>query len=446
MNTTLNLRKGVQAVVGTFLVVASNLSFAQQPRILSLEEAINLSVKNSKQLKLSQAKIDMATLNIQQIKENQLPSLGVSASYLRLNTPNVDLRIKQNNSDGSGESERSLHVNQAMYGMVSASLPLFTGFRFKYSLESARYLVDAARLDAASDMDAVIQNTIAAYSNLYKAKKAVVLVAENLKHEQERVTEFTNRERNGLLARNDLMKAKLQESQVELALLDAENDLKLTVIHVNLLLGLPDGTLIAADSAAFLSLKGEGTAADWEQTALTSRKDVMANDHRIMGANADIKVARSELYPSIALTAGYVALNIPGVAMVPNAMNAGIGVKYNISSFWKTGAEIAEAKTQVFQLKTNKDILIDRIHLEVNTAYYNYVLSKRKIDVYAKAVEQASENYRITNNKYNNSLVTTTELLDADVALLQSKINYESAKADAMVAYKKLQQTAGIIN
>jgi outer membrane protein len=107
---------------------------------------------------------------------------------------------------------------------------------------------------------------------------------------------------------------------------------------------------------------------------------------------------------------------------------------------------MAQARTKVYQLKTNEEVLMDRIHLEVNTAYYNYVLSKKRIDVYAKAVDQADENYRITKNKYDNSLVTTTELLDADVAQVQSRINYETAKADAIVAYKKLEQTAGVIN
>lgn len=445
MNTTFSNNRIAGMALGMFLLATSANLFAQAPRTLRLEEAIQMSLANSKQLKLSQSNVDLAGLNIRSIKESQLPSLSVSGSYLRLNTPNVNLKLGQGGSDSTG-SGSALHVNQAMYAMASASLPLFSGFRFKYGLESARYLEEASRLDVLNDRDAVIQNTIAAYSNLYKSRKAVDLVAENLKREQERVTEFTNREKNGLLARNDLMKAKLQESNIQLTLLDAENDLKLTTINMNLLLGLPENTILSADSVSFAILKEEGNAAEWEQTALTHRKDIAANGIRQKAANVDIKVAKADLYPSVALTAGYVALNIPGVVMVPNAMNAGLGFKYNIASFWKTGAKIAEARTHVYQLKTNEQILLDRVHLEVNTAYYNYVLSKKKIDVYARAVEQADENYRITKNKYDNNLVTTTELLDADVAQVQSRINYESAKADAIVAYKKLEQTAGVIN
>jgi outer membrane protein TolC len=425
-------------------IAAGTHSFAQTERTLTLEEAIDMSLKNSKQLKLSQSNVELAGLGIRQIKENQLPSLSVSGSYLRLNTPNINLKLPRNGDDSTATSSPNVH--QAMYGMASASLPIFSGFRFKYGLESAHYLEQAARLDAENDRDAVIQNTVAAYSNLYKARKSVDLVAENLLRERERVAEFTNREKNGMLARNDLMKAKLQESNVELTLLDAQNDLKVTTINMNLLLGMPENTVLAADSASFISLKEEGNAAEWEQTAISHRKDIAANGIRQKAANTDIKVAKADFYPNVALTAGYVALNIPGVATIPNAMNAGIGVRYDIGSLWKSGAKIEQAKTKVYQLKTNEEILLDRIHLEVNTAYYNYVLSKQKIEVYAKAVEQANENYRITKNKYDNSLVTTTELLDADVAQVQSRINYEAAKADAIVAYKKLEQSAGVIN
>jgi outer membrane protein len=444
MNSRISTRSMMGMAIGIVFFLTTSRSIAQPARTITLEEAVEMSLKNSKQLKLSQTNVDLAATNIQQIKENQLPSLSVSASYLRLNSPNINLKLPQSGSDSTGSS--SLAVHQAMYGMASAALPLFSGFRFKYGLESANYLEQAARLDAEYDRDAVIQNTVAAYSNLYKSKRAVDLVTENLKREHERVIEFTNREKNGLLARNDLMKAQLQESNVELALLDAEHALKVTMVNMDLLLGLPENTTLLADSNSFISLKAEGNVAQWEQTALTNRKDVAANGIRQKAANIDIKTAKADYYPSVALTAGYVALNIPGVAMIPNAMNAGIGVKYDIASFWKTGAKLAQARTHVYQLKTSEEILLDRIHLDVHTAYYNYVLSKRKIDVYARAVDQADENYRITKNKYDNSLVTTTELLDADVAQVQSRINFEAAKADAIVAYKKLEQTAGIIN
>jgi outer membrane protein len=287
MNSPISTRSMMGMAIGIVFFLTTSRSIAQPARTITLEEAVEMSLKNSKQLRLSQTNVDLAATNIQQIKENQLPSLSVSASYLRLNSPNINLKIPQSGSDSTGSS--SLAVHQAMYGMASAALPLFSGFRFKYGLESANYLEQAARLDAEYDRDAVIQNTVAAYSNLYKSKRAVDLVSENLKREHERVIEFTNREKNGLLARNDLMKAQLQESNVELALLDAEHALKVTMVNMDLLLGLPENTTLLADSNSFISLKAEGNVAQWEQTALTNRKDVAANGIRQKAANIDIK-------------------------------------------------------------------------------------------------------------------------------------------------------------
>ena len=79
-------------------------------------------------------------------------------------------------------------------------------------------------------------------------------------------------------------------------------------------------------------------------------------------------------------------------------------------------------------------MLDDAVRLEVNQDYENYLLSRKKIEVYERAVAQATENYRITKNKYDNNLVNTTELLDANVSLLQSKINLAVAKADVLEA------------
>ena len=60
-------------------------------------------------------------------------------------------------------------------------------------------------------------------------------------------------------------------------------------------------------------------------------------------------------------------------------------------------------------------------------------------------MEQATENFRIIKNKYNNSLATATDLLEADLAALQTKLMLVGASADAVVAFNKLLQTAGIL-
>jgi len=203
---------------------------AQDKRKLTLQEAIDLSIKNSKQLKGNQARIEEATAALKEAVERKLPDVNATGSYLRLNSPNVDLKVKPTNNSGGGSSnEAGGKVSQAAYAMVNASLPIYSGLRIKYGIESARYLQKAAELDADNNKEAVVLNTIDAYNNLYKAKAAVDLVNESLQQARQRVQQFANLEKNGLLARNDFLKSQLQASNTELSLLDAQNNWKLSV-------------------------------------------------------------------------------------------------------------------------------------------------------------------------------------------------------------------------
>jgi outer membrane protein len=420
---------------------------AQQVRYLPVDEAVQLAVKNSGQLKLDKAKVDEAVANYKDVWNNHLPDVKVSAAYLRLNNPNIDLKLKLGSSSDTTKksSGGSIKVDQAAYGIVSASLPLFSGLRIKYGVEAAKYLAQAAKLDADNDIEDVVMNALNAYSNLFKAKKAVDLVEENLKQQKQRVADFSNLEKNGLLARNDLLKAQLQQSNIELALLDAQNQLGLTYEAMDLLLGLPEGTEILPDTTVKYEAQDAGTISQWEQTALQNRKDLASVTVKEKAATASIKSVKGEYYPGIALTGGYIAADVPNVLTLTNALNIGVGLQYNIGALWKTGAKVAQAKARLQQLDAAQGLMSDQIRLQVNQNYRNYIVNVQKIDVYAKSVAQADENYRITKNKYDNNLVTTTDLLEADVAQLQANLSLMLSKVDAIIAYKKLQQTAGTL-
>lgn len=428
------------------------LGYAQESakRNLSLDEAISLSLQNNKTLQLNAAKVAEAVANQHEAWERHLPDFKVSGSYLRVNNPDVDFKLKLgssgSSSGGSSSGGSTPKVESAAYGMASASLPLFSGLRIKYGVESAKYLTEAAKMDAAYDKEDVVQNTIAAYANLFKAQQTVYLIQENLKQQQQRVKDFSNLEQNGVLAMNDLLKAQLQQSNIELSLLDAQNNYNITCVNMSLMLGLDEHTQFVADSNAFKPTVSTTTVTEWEQQAAQNRSDLKSIGLKEKAVATSVKAAKGEYYPGVALTGGYIALDVPNVLTVTNALNAGIGLQYNLSSLWKTKSKIDAAKARLQQMEISEKMLNDRIHIQINQAYEGYLLALKKIDVYVKAVNQATENYRITKNKYDNNLVTTTDLLDADVALLQAKLNYSFSKADAATAYAKLQQAAGVLN
>jgi outer membrane protein len=133
--------------LGLILSLMSYSAQAQEKRKLSLQEAIQLSLQNSHQLKNSQAKIEEATAALKESVEKRLPDASVSGSYMRLNNANIDMKTKSSGG-GSAPATESPKVSQAIYGIANLSLPIYTGGRIKYGIESSRYLAEAARLDA----------------------------------------------------------------------------------------------------------------------------------------------------------------------------------------------------------------------------------------------------------------------------------------------------------
>ena len=437
----------IKIVLTVLSITFFAFAHAQDKRPVTLNEAIDLSIKNSKQLKVDRARIEQVSAQVKQAIQKRLPDASVTGAYIYLNNPIVDLKTKNNNSGNGGSAPAAApKVNQAAYGILNASLPLYAGGRIRYGIESSKYLAQAVELDAENNKEEVIENTIEAYVNLYKSEVAVKLYNENLLQAGQRVKDFANLEKNGLLARNDLLKAQLQASNVELALLDARNNWELANVNMDLMLGLPESTILVSDSSIIGQNFAVSTLDDYVQSALKNRKDVEALGLRKQAADVGVRAVKGELLPSIALTGGYIAADVPGVLSITNAANIGLGIKYDIGSLWKTRAKVDEAEGRSKELVATQEMVIDNIRLQVNKAYLNWLGSQKKISVHLTAIEQADENYRIVKNKYTNGLATVTDLLDADFAQIQAHLNYSLAKADAVITYNQLLQAAGILS
>ena len=147
--------------LNTFLSIVTLLLVmnihAQDKKVITLDEAIDLSIRNNHQLKTDQAKIDEATAALKEATEKRLPNASISGSYLRLNSANFDLKTKGNSGSG-GSGGESPKVNQLAYGLLNVSLPVYQGGRIKYGIESSRYLAEAVKLDATDDRDEVIES------------------------------------------------------------------------------------------------------------------------------------------------------------------------------------------------------------------------------------------------------------------------------------------------
>ncbi|SIQ78591.1 Outer membrane protein TolC [Chryseobacterium sp. RU37D] len=428
------------SVIALALFIGVANANAQQKKTLTLDEAVKLGIQNSKNLKIDAAKIEEATADLLEAKNRQLPELKVSGSYMYLPIkPTIDLKLPGVSAGGGPE------VHQVLYGSANLSVPIYSGGRIKYGIQSAKYLVEASKLSTENDKVAIAYNVAQAYNNLFKANQSIKVLEENLVASQKRDETFLKMENNGLIARNDRLKANLQTSNIELQLLEAKNNYNIANINMDLLLGLPEIIELEVDQNYIEEGNDVKSVDYYVNTARENRKDLQALDMQRKAAELGTKAAKAENLPSIAFTGGYVAADIPKFLTIYNAVNVGVGISYNLSNIWKKNSSLKQSQAREMQLAATNELLNDNIKLDVNKEYQNTDYSKKRITVFEKSAEQANENYRITKNKYDNGLATMTELLDADAAQIAANVGVINAKADAALAYRKLLQTTGTL-
>jgi outer membrane protein TolC len=407
---------------------------------LDLKEAIDLAINKSNEVVLANTKADTKNLELQAMKNNQYPDVKISGQYMRLTNASVDLKSSSNsNSESSGLAPK---VNQLLLGQANVSLPLFSGFKLQNSIKASDYLYQAEKAKSAQTKEEVALKVVEYYANLYRAQKSVNLIKENLKSAEQRVKDFEALEQNGIIARNDLLKAQLQQSKVQLSLDEAYKNVAVFNYYLVTLLQLPEDYKIYIDEHQFDNNQPVNVIKS-EEEGLKNRKDLEAIRFFQKANESSIKIAKSAYFPSIALVGGYTTLNLQNVVTVQNAINVGLGLSYNLSSIFKNGKEVKIAKNKALETQQSEAVLAENIKIQVQQSIENYNLALKQNLVYEEAIGQATENYRIVKDKYDNGLSNTTDLLEADVEQLNSKINYAYSRANIMLKYYEMLSASG---
>jgi outer membrane protein len=439
----------ISKVFFCFIIFFTGLSVhGQQTQPLTLSQAIKIGLENSKNLKLSKAKVDIANARYKEAVDATIPSVGLTGNYTRNNniTPFVFALPPSN-----VPTVLYPNIPNTYIGKASLSEVIFSGFRLKYAEASQKLLQQSVSLSAQKDSDELVFNIVSAYYNLYKIKKSQEIVSENLEEVKEHESETQNMENQGLVTHNEILRWELQQENVELTQLDLENNLNVATFDLDIMLGLKENTKIEIDSASLFSSKEFKSLQDYMDMAANNRGDLLSLDAIRKSSENNLKIVQNSYYPIVTIGADYYDAR-PNQRIFPptDAFNigwdAGITLTWNLTNLYSNKHNIAEAKGNLDQAEVQKSILSDNIKMEINQNYLSYIESKKRLEVMQKAIDTADENYRITNDKYKNQLALLSDLLDADNALLQAKINLALAKADAELAYYKLLESTGTIN
>ena len=425
---------------GFFFIGISTIE-AQDKTSLPLGEAIQMAWNKSNEVSLANTKVESSRLQLQSTKNNSYPDFKVSAQYQRLTKATIDLKINKN----TNSSDPLPVVDQLVLGQANANLPIFAGFKIQNLIKVSDHLYQAETANAMQTKEEVAMKVINLYASLYKAQKTVELLKENQKSAKQRVVDFIELEKNGIIPRNDLLKSQLQVSKIQLTLDRAISDLNVVNFELISLLKLEPKTKLEVKESDFADFQMKNIPTD-EQLALQNRKDLEAIQLEEKASLANIKVAKSGYYPAISIVAGYTALNLKNVITVQNAMNIGIGVSYDISNILKNGTNVKIAESKALEIQNSEAMLTDYIKIQVQKAIEDYDLALKQNVVYNQAVEQASENYRIIKDKYDNGLSDTNDLLEADVEQLGSNINKTLARANVIQKYYELLSVSGQLN
>ena len=426
-------------VILGFLLLAFTKNQAQEKKLLNLKDAIELALTNSDAASLAKTKVETSKLELDNTKNNSYPSIKASAQYLRLSSANVDSNIQSNNNGGTGSSA-PIKVDQLMLGQLNVNMPIFNGFKLKNSIAASESMYKSETFSEKHSKEEIGLEVVNLFSTLYKAQQMADLIEDNLKSADQRVKDFTAMEENGLIARNDLLKAQLQQSNVQLSLDNAKKNAAIANHKLVTLLKLPENTQVEIDIEA---IKKDMVSNMGNNSGESERNDLKSLELKKQAAESGIKIAKANYYPSFALTGGYIAFDLHDVLTVTNAMNFGVGLSYDLSSIFKNSKQVKLAQSRVKETQIAVSLLTDEIKEEVFQAQENYKLSVKQGVVYEKAVEQSTENYRIVKDKYDNSLSDTNDLLEADYQQLQSKINQALSKADVAQKYYELQFASG---
>ncbi|PXY45800.1 TolC family protein [Flavobacterium hydrophilum] len=420
---------------GVFFIGISSTE-AQEKTSLTLDEAVKLAWEKSNEVTLANTKVNTKKYELSTVKNNQYPDLKISGQYQRLTKASIDMH----NDEASNESMAS--PDRVMLGMANLSMPIFSGFKIQNSIEAYDNLYEAETANAAKTKEDVALRVITYYTALYKAQKTLDLLSENQKQAKQRVTDFTELEKNGIIPRNDLLKAQLLVSKTQLSIDEANNNLNNINFYLTTLLKLEPSVKIQVNEQDFFNLKTNNIPTS-DASALENRKDLEAVRLQSKASEANIRVAKAAYYPSLALLGGYTALDLKDFITVKYAMNFGIGLSYDLSGIYKNSAHVKEAESKALEVKNTEAIMTDHIKIEVQKSIEDYDLAINQSVVYDEALQQATENYRLVKDKFDNGLSDTNDLVEADVENLSAKINTALSKATIIQKYYELLSVSG---
>ncbi len=418
---------------------------------MSLNQCIEIALKNNPQLKIKEADLGVASEGVNQVRADMLPSIGFSGSYRRQSTiPKVQFPAINLPFGGTPISlfpQGGLQLGSLdTYDLkLTMQQPIFNGFRLKNRKFVAGAQEKGREHDLKKTKSNLIFNVENAYASVLKAQKLFRIASTGQEQVRAHLEDVQNYVHQGMARKAELLVVKVKLAEAELAVARAQNGIQLAIAALENIIGSSFNKDVNFENVV-LPDSQEITIETSVQRALRKREEIKSLEFALQAANTTIKIAKGSRLPAVSAFASY-GYGRPGLDFVQNEWMdywiVGVGVNWEIWNWHKTGSQIEQAK-----LGTNR--IVDAlqqaklaIKFDVTRACLDMQDAKKQTQLTEEMEKQAEESFRVTKNSYKQGQATNAEFLDAQLELTHARLQMAEAEIDYFISYANWNRAVG---
>jgi HAE1 family hydrophobic/amphiphilic exporter-1 len=412
------------------------------PLALTFEDALARAMSSNEGLKVMQEKVHESQGQVAVAKSDFLPSLDLNFLY----TPAQRFPLIRIPPGIFGPEEQTFQASFTRQNIMQLQLdqPLYTGGRLSnaYGIQAAG--LDASRLELERARQELQYRVVETFYAALMNERGVSVAEEQIALNTRQLALAKARFEAGSVARLDVLQAEVELANSKARRIQAQAAVDTSHQALRTVLSLPQTRTLALKGT--LDERPEKPVREVLETALPSRPDLRAFTARKDQAEHSVALANAEWKPSLSLT-GNVQYQDDGVNRLLNTDNQsytfGFAMRVPLFSTPAAAARRVVAQSQVRQSEHGLNAATDTARLEVETAWTQFGAADEVVTTQEKALELARESVSIAQVSYENGVITSAELNDAQVRLLQTEWLLMQAKYARIVAAAKARLAAG---
>jgi outer membrane protein TolC len=331
---------------------------------------------------------------------------------------------------------------------IDLQWPIYTGGRAD-ALERAAGAEAAA---AAAEVDvarADLRLEVArAFWAVVTAGSSVNVLEQGVARAQAHVADARERFNAGLVPPNEIASADAQASRARMLLIEARNQRDVSTSELARLIGVEPDRAIEPIAALEETPATVGAAGVLVAEARASRSERVALERRIDAAEEQRAAAAAGRRPAVSVGAGadYARPNpriFPRADRWDESWDIGVNVSWSLFDGGRTSAETAQAASLAEAARRRLDEFDAVLAVEVRQRALEIDSGRAAVAAAGDAVRAAAEAHRVVTERYRAGVSTQTEVLDAEVALLQAELDRTRALAGVRLAEARLARAVG---